>query len=138
MYAARSSSICVNRTGKAAKVKEQLSISVYRKKGTMVTLSLFCYIIDEKKRVCKWNRNSLRQNRDWFEWYDSLRCSALAVIVLLFCVCRAHHHRFRRFHAAYAVYGGDRVAVQSMHVYRPQRGDVVVVDGLHPVTATRW
>lgn len=86
---------------------------------------LFCYIIDEKK-VCAWNRNSLRKTA-LFEWYDSL-VFALAVIVLFFVFAVRIIIPVSGVSMQPTLYGGDRVAVQSM-LYTPQRGDVVVVDG---------
>ena len=61
-----------------------------------------------------------------FEWYDSL-VFALAVIVLFF-VFAVRIITVSGVSMQPTLYGGDRVAVQSM-LYTPQRGDVVVVDG---------
>ena len=60
-----------------------------------------------------------------FEWYDSL-VFALAVIVLFF-VFAVRIITVSGVSMQPTLYGGDRVAVQSM-LYTPQRGDVVVVD----------
>lgn len=60
------------------------------------------------------------------EWYDSL-VFALAVIVLFF-VFFVRIITVSGTSMEPTLYGGDRVAVQSM-LYTPQRGDVVVVDG---------
>ncbi len=61
-----------------------------------------------------------------FEWYDSL-VFALAAIVLIFVfvvrIITVSGHSMEP-----TLWGGDRVAVQSM-LYTPQRGDVVVMDG---------
>ena len=61
-----------------------------------------------------------------FEWYDSL-VFALAVIVLFF-VFAVRIITVSGVSMQPTLYGGDRVAVQSM-LYTPQRSDVVVVDG---------
>ena len=61
-----------------------------------------------------------------FEWYDSL-VFALAVIVLFF-VFAVRIITVSGVSMQPTLYGGDRVAVQSM-LYTPQRGDVVVVEG---------
>ena len=69
-----------------------------------------------------------------FEWYDSL-VFALAVIVLFF-VFAVRIITVSGVSMQPTLYGGDRVAVQSM-LYTPQRGDVVVVEATS-ITETRW
>ena len=67
----------------------------------------------------------VRRENKIFEWYDSL-VFALAVIVLVFVfVCRIIVVSGSSMEPT--LQGGDRVVVQSM-LYKPHRGDVVVVD----------
>ena len=69
--------------------------------------------------------DGLRKENRIFEWYDSL-VFALVVIVLVFVfLCRIIVVSGSSM--VPALQGGDRVVVQSL-LYRPERGDVVVVD----------
>lgn len=66
-----------------------------------------------------------KHNPEWFEWYDAA-VFGLAVIVLCFTfvvrIVTVDGHSMEP-----TLSSGQRVAVQSAF-YRPQRGDVVVVD----------
>ncbi len=103
------------RTGKAAKVKEQLRLVASTKRDN-VTLSLFSFIIDERK-VWAMERKQSKENA-LFEWYDSL-VFALAVIVLFFMFV-VRIITVSGVSMQPTLYGGDRVAVQSA-VYAPAR-----------------
>ena len=76
--------------------------------------------------------NTAREKHDpeWFEWYDAA-VFGLAVIVLCFTfavrIVTVDGHSMEP-----TLLSGQRVAVQSAF-YRPQYGDVVVVDSIFPL-----
>ena len=122
-----------SRTGKAAKVKEQIRRSKDTKKGAMDIAPFFVICYNKIHQIYSLSRGRehileetrFQRNVDILDWYDAL-VFALAVLVLVFAFC-ARIVVVSGSSMNNTLTGGDRLLVQSTF-YTPQRGDVVVVD----------